>query len=205
MKKILLILLVCVSSFSFSQELEINNSGTSTNIGGNVYVEDTLFANKIDSSLVQRISQIQIDSKAFANAYLPSDSTPSTNCVLADTWYFVQGNFINQKSNEFALVNDTLVYIGTDSVGALVMYNASVSCTKNGSTITFGFSSNGDPYPMTTRSVDLDIGSKASVTKFFTKPYYENEKVKFVVKSSVASNVVTITDANLYFEEKRKL
>lgn len=173
--------------------------------GNNVYVEDTLFSNQIDSSLVQRILQIEIANKAYANAYLPSDSTPTTTCADADTWYFVVGNFINQTSNRFGLINDTLAYVSLDSIGAKVMYTTSVSCSKDGARITFGFSSNGEPYPMTTKSADLNIGDRASLTHFFTKKYYTDEKVKWMVKSSVANNNVTITDANLSIEEKRKL
>lgn len=207
MKKIIpYLLLIAVISVSAYRNFDYPVLfGNDVEINGNLSVTDTLKANYIDSALANRIREVEIANIAYANAYLPSDSTPTTTCINADEWYFVQGNFINQESNKFGFIVDTLVYIGTDSIGAFVMYTTSVSCSKNGARITFGFSSNGDAYPMTTRSADLDIGDRASITRFFTKSYYTNEKVKFVVKSSVANNVITITDAGLHFEEKRKL
>lgn len=167
----------------------------------NVTVQGKLNFNEIQDTALQKALDSVLVSEAFQYAYLPGDSTPTTTCTDAGTFYFVQGNYFNPYSNQMGFVGDTLRYEGADTIIAKVYYTVKVSSNKN-ATITFGFAEDGTAHKQSTKSVTLSVGEAKSVTHFFYKEYVTNEKIKFVVKSDAGATTVTITESALDFEER---
>lgn len=165
---------------------------------------DTLFNEgheKIDSTLQIGCSSIVIN-RLYAHAYLPEDSTGVTSASAADTYYFVKGNFINDITRNMDFTGDTLQVDRSqiDSIYVRISYTVAVSANKN-STIRFGFSDDGNAWAGSTKSATLAIGETKSVTHSFNKWVEDNEKIKFVVKSSATSTNITISESDLELKE----
>lgn len=168
-------------------------------IDSNLYVSGKVV---LDSGLVVK-GAILSQNAIYAAAKLPEDSATVTTCTTADIYYFAKGNFVNQVSRGVDFDGDTLMINQPNCDSTLIKFDltASISSAKN-ATVTIAFSDNGGALDGTTKNGTFSAGETKSITHFGHLWVTDNEKIKIVVKSSAATNDLTLKNISVSLEQK---
>lgn len=159
-------------------------------------------------------AQIAFDSVsksiAIHSSYLPVDSSVTTSLTLADTWYFIEGNFVNEipnAGNLFAYDGDTLQYTGNDTIYLRITIDYEITSSK-AATISVGVLNGSGVYQNSIRGESYSVNeTKTMSRKDFIIPVNPGDKLKPVVMSSAAATNITVSSfgsSGRYFKEEFK-
>jgi hypothetical protein len=142
------------------------------------------------------------DKKAKLSAYLPADSAAATTIGIADTWYFINGNFVNEDGYCFGFDGDTVQYIGADTVDMEISLTFSVATNTINTEAIFGVLKNdstirGCTFPRTLASTGDYARCSVQYVIYNVAP---NDKIKLVTQADKAC-ALTFTDVQSTIKE----
>lgn len=170
--------------------IQINGDFKAQNDTFEVTVDTTFIRNKLKVTDGAIYVNGHIITPARASAYIASGDIAATTISVADTYYFLKGDFTNVDTCDFQFLADTLQYIGEETLTLTLNYSCTFSVGQVTTTVTTGISVN--DVILEQSENDRRIPSttdKGAWSGLATVTLSTNDKVKIEVKADKTGTV----------------